>query len=169
MDFVKAKEILKAIEALDPDSVNTILEALKIAEHVEAASGEFYKKEAEKTAGSGLEAFFNFLVKEEDMHLAKIKELEGMLKKGKMDNIKFTITAPPGIHAIPSGQEEMTAVLYGLWREKKAVEFYTQAGEKTAGAVKKFFLELAGFEKGHVALFEQIVESAQNTEELIMG
>lgn len=169
MDFVKAKEVLRAIEQLDQNSVKTVLEALKIAEHVERASGEFYSKEAEKTKGTELEAFFSFLVKEEEMHLAKIKELEEKLGKGKLEKVKFTLNAPPRIHSIPAGQSEMTAILYGLWREKKAVEFYSEAAEKTKGAVKSFFEELAGFEKGHVALFEQLIEGMQNVEELIMG
>ena len=172
MDFVKAKEVLKTIKELDPESKESIINALNIAQHVEEASKGFYEAQVEKTKESELNPFFVFLVKEENMHLAKILELKEEIEKteGKITNeIKFTINTPPAIHAIPAGQHEMTAVLYALWREKKAVEFYTEASEKTLGSVKKFFMELAEFEKGHVALFENIVEDSQNTDELIMG
>lgn len=169
LEFTKAKEVLNAIEKLDPNSTSTILEALKIAEHIETASGEFYRKETEKTKGTELEAFFAFLIKEEDMHLAKIKELEGLLKKGTMQKVSFSKNTLPNIHPVSVGQGEMTAILYGLWREKKAVEFYSEAAKKTNGAVKSFFEELAEFEKGHVELFEHLVEGMQNVNELIMG
>ena len=169
MDFVKAKEILSVIEKLDADSNNTIYEALRLAQHVEESSKDFYAKEVEKTKGTELETFFAFLVKEEDMHLAKILELQKQVKADKIKTISFPRNVAPAIHAIPAGQTDLTAVLYGLWREKKAVEFYAGAAEKTKGAVKKFFEELAEFERGHVLLFEGIVENAQNVDELIMG
>jgi len=172
MDFVKAKEILEAIKKLDHDSKESIIQALNIAEHVEASAKGFYEKEAKKTAGSEMNPFFVFLIKEEEMHLAKIEELRKMLEKSEgtlAHDIKFTTTKPPAVHAIPAGMQEMTAVLYALWREKKAVEFYSEAAEKTTNAVSKFFSELAEFEKGHVELLERIVEDSQNTDELIMG
>ncbi|MEK6959148.1 MAG: ferritin family protein [archaeon] len=172
MDFVKAKEILETIKKLDHDSKESIMHALNIAQHIEEASKGFYEKEVEKTKGSELNPFFVFLVKEENMHLTKILELKKMLEKnaGPINHeIKFTINKPPAIHAIPAGMQEMTAVLYALWREKKAVEFYSEAAEKTTNSVSKFFGELADFEKGHVLLLETIVEDSQNTNELIMG
>lgn len=172
MDFVKAKEVLNTIKALDPESKESIINALNIAQHVEESSMGFYEAEVEKTKGSELNSFFAFLVKEEEMHLAKILELKKLIEKSEgplTKEIKFNINKPPEIHAIPSSQQEMTAVLYALWREKKAVEFYAEAAEKTFGSVKKFFEELAEFERGHVALLETIVEDAQNTDELIMG
>jgi len=63
----------------------------------------------------------------------------------------------------------MTAILYALWREKKAAEFYSQAASKTKGEVKKFFEELSHFEEGHVKLIESFVEAEANSGELIMG
>lgn len=172
MEFVKAKEVLKAIQELDSESKESIIHALNIAQHVEEASKGFYEAEAEKTKNSELNPFFVFLVKEENMHLAKVLELKKELERAQgpiKQEIKFTINKPPAIHAIPAGQQEMTAVLYALWREKKAVEFYADAAKKTNGSVKKFFEELADFERGHVSLFERIVEDSQNTSELIMG
>ena len=172
MDFVKAKEVLQTIKELDPESKESIINALNIAQHVEEASKGFYEAEVEKTKGSELNSFFAFLVKEEDMHLAKILELKAEIEKSEgpiTQEIKFVINTPPSIHAIPAGQHEITAVLYALWREKKAVEFYAEAAEKTLGSVKKFFMELAEFERGHVSLLETIVEDSQNTNELIMG
>ncbi len=172
MDFVKAKEILTAIQKLDHDSKESIINALNIAQHVEESSKGFYEAEVEKTKGSELNSFFAFLVEEENMHLTKILELKKELESTEGNitrEINFTINKPPAIHAIPAGQQEMTAVLYALWREKKAVEFYADAAEKTTNGVKKFFSELAEFERGHVLLLERIVEDSQNTNELIMG
>jgi erythrin-vacuolar iron transport family protein len=170
MDLVKAKEILEVIEQLDGDSKESILKALNLAEHVEQTSSDFYEKEVEKTKGTELEAFFAFMVKEEDMHLRKIEELKAQLEGGdEISKIGFEKNAAPDIHSIPGGQEEMTAILYALWREKKAVDFYEKASEKTSGNVKTFFEELAEFERGHVILLEQFVESMQNVDELIMG
>ena len=172
MDFVKAKEVLQTIKELDPESKESIINALNIAQHVEEASKGFYEAEVEKTKGSELNSFFAFLVKEEEMHLTKILELKADIEKSEgpiTQEIKFTINSVPAIHAIPAGQHEMTAILYALWREKKAVEFYAEAAEKTSGSVKKFFSELAEFERGHVLMLETIVEDSQNTDELIMG
>lgn len=169
MEFIKAKEVLKTIEQLDQNSTETVLKALKIAEYIEEASEDFYKKEVEKTKGTELEEFYSFLVKEEDMHLRKIKELETELKDNKLKNIQFDKNELPRIQPKSVAQGELTAILFGLWKEKKAVEFYSQASEKTTGAVKEFFKELAEFEKEHVKLFEELVEGTGNVNELIMG
>ena len=169
MEFVKAKEVLNTIEQLDPNSTETVLKALKIAEFIEEASGDFYKKESIKTKGTELEEFYLFLVKEEEMHLKKIKELEGELKNNELKKISFDKNELPKIQPKSVAQGELTAILYGLWKEKKAVEFYSQASEKTTGAVKEFFKELADFEKEHVKLFEELVEGTGNVNELIMG
>ncbi len=172
MDFVKAKEILETIKKLDSESKESVLNALTIAEHVEASAKGFYEAEVEKTKNSELNPFFVFLVKEEEMHLEKILELKKLIKttEGRViREIKFVNNKAPTVHAIPAGQAEMVAVLYALWREKKAVEFYSEAAEKTNGSVKHFFSELAEFEREHVALLERIVEDSQNTSELIMG
>ena len=170
MDLVGAKEVLEIIKQLDGDSKESILRALNLAEHVEKTAGDFYQKEVEKTKGTELEAFFIFMVKEEEMHLTKIKELKANLENNqtKME-IQFNKNIAPEIRAIPAGKDDMTALLYALWREKKAEDFYRKAGEKTTGAVGKFFLELAEFEKGHVILLEDYVDHIQNANELIMG
>jgi rubrerythrin len=169
MDFTKAKEILDVIEKLDPNSKDTIMEALKLAEHVETVSEQFYEKEVKRTKGTELEAFFAFMVKEEEMHLEKIKELEDKLQEEEFEKIDFPRNVAPEIHNIPAGRDDMTSILFALWREKKAVEFYSGASEKTSGNVKAFFKELADFEKTHVALLEEMVEGMQNVNELIMG
>jgi rubrerythrin len=169
MEFVKAKETLDAINQLDQNKKETILKALGIAEHIETSSMLFYSKEAEKTRGSELEDFFKFLVKEEEMHLKKIKELEGMLNKEDVQKIKFEINSVPHAHLMKVGKDDMTALLFALWREKKAAEFYESAAQKSSGMVKDFFSDLAEFEKEHVRLFEEYIESNQNTDELIMG
>ena len=170
MDLVGAKEVLEVITQLDGDSKESILRALNLAEHVEKTAGDFYQKEAIKTKGTELEAFFIFMAKEENMHLAKIQELKEHLENNdtKM-NVSFDKNITPEIKSIPAGKDDMTALLYALWREKKAEDFYRKAGEKTTGEVAKFFLELANFENGHVLLLEEYVDNVQNADELIMG
>lgn len=169
MEFVKAKETLEAINQLDQNNKETILKALGIAEHIETSSMLFYSKEAEKTKGTELEDFFKFMVREEEMHLKKVKELEGMLKEEDVKKIKFEVNSIPHAHLMKVSKDDMTALLFALWREKKAAEFYESAAKKSSGMVKEFFSDLAEFEKEHVQLFEEYIESNQNTNELIMG
>jgi rubrerythrin len=169
MDFIKAKEMFETIEKLDQDSQKTILKALKLAEHIETSSKEFYEKEAEKNKGNELEAFFKFMTNEEQQHLEKIEELEKKIEEKNLKEVNFTKYDVPKIKNIPAGKEEMTVLLYALWREKKAADFYEKASQKTSGVIKSFFEELAKFEKGHVALLEEYVESMNNANELIMG
>ncbi|MFA5764020.1 MAG: ferritin family protein [archaeon] len=170
MDLTSAKEILSVIEQLNGDSKESILKALNLAEHVEITSGEFYKLEAQKTKGTELHEFFIFMEKEEEMHLAKILELKAQLEnKEELTEIGFEKNAAPRIKSIPAGKDDMTALLYALWREKKAQDFYEQASKKTNGKVAHFFSELAEFEHGHVLLLEEYVENIYNADELIMG
>ncbi len=169
MDFVKAKEIFETINQMNPNDKETILKALSLAEHIETSSMLFYSKKVEKTRGSELEDFFRFMVNEEEMHLKKVLELKKMIDAKKTEKIIFDIHSAPHPKIINGGKDEMTALLFALWREKKAAEFYIGAAEKSEGIVKDFFEELAKFEKGHVQLFEEYVESMQNTNELIMG
>ncbi|MDD3083418.1 MAG: hypothetical protein PHP82_00145 [Candidatus ainarchaeum sp.] len=170
MDFVKTKEILKTIKELKKDSKKTILKTLDLAENIEITSKEFYEKEAKKNNGNELESFFLFLKKEEEMHLEKIRELQEMLKsKKELKKIKFSNNIGKKIINTKIGKEEMTVLLYALWREKQAQEFYEKAGKKTIGIIKEFFEELTKFEKEHVLLLEEYVESMGNVKELIMG
>ena len=170
MDLIKAKEILEVIKQLNSNSKESIIKALNLAGHVEKTAGEFYAKEVEKTKGGELESFFAFMVKEEDMHLEKILELKNQIENGgEITKLSFEQNATPEINSISAGQEEMTAILYALWREKKAEDFYSKAAERTKGNVKVFFEELAIFERGHVELLEQYVEMMQNSNELILG
>jgi rubrerythrin len=168
-DFVSAQEIIKALDDLDNDSQEAIMKVLNLAEHVESTSKTFYEDEEKRTKGTELEAFFAFLVKEETMHLEKILAMKKNVKNGKIKEIGFERNVAPHIHAIPAGNHEMTAILYALWREKKAQEFYADAGKKTKGTIKKFFSELAEFEQGHVRLLEEYLDDMQNAGELIMG
>ncbi|MDD4251030.1 MAG: ferritin family protein [Candidatus ainarchaeum sp.] len=170
MDLIKANEILKVINELDSNSKKSIIEALNLAEHVERTSGDFYAKEVEKNKGNELESFFSFMVKEEEMHLNKILELKQKLNTDEeIEKISFPTHEMPKIKSIPAGKDEMTSLLYALWREKKAEDFYRKASEKTKGQVSLFFLELADFEKKHVELFEEYIENMGNVNELIMG
>ncbi|MCX6801932.1 MAG: hypothetical protein NT067_02350 [Candidatus Diapherotrites archaeon] len=61
-------------------------------------------------------------------------------------------------------------MLFALWKEKEAMEFYSGAAEKIADKNgKKFFLALAEFEKGHADMLSEFVEDSFYSHELIMG
>ncbi len=150
MEFVKGKEITSALDKLDSDSKENILNALNIAEEIEASSKKFYESHAKKTKGTELEAFFRFLSKEEETHLNKIIELKNNVQESKEIKINFPEQKLPKLNLKDAGKSEMTAMLFALWREKKAYEFYLEAMKKTSGEVKEFFKELAEFEKEHV-------------------
>ena len=170
MDFIQSKEILEVINKLDSNSKESIINALNLAEHVERTSGDFYLKELEKNKGNELESFFAFMVKEEEMHLNKILELKSEIENNaEIKEFNFPRNTAPEIRSIPAGKDEMTSLLFALWREKKAEDFYRKASEKTKGKVSFFFSELADFEQTHVKLFEEYVENIYNTDELIMG
>ena len=169
MEITKTSEILSTLDTLDANSSESILKALVVAENEEKSAMDFYDKEKKKNLGNELEAFFDFMYREETMHYAKIQELKKSIKDGAAKKIVFEHKQHPIVHFKNHGSGEMTAVLFALWREKKAVEFYSAAAERTKGSVKKFFEELSDFEKIHVALFEAILDSTQNVSELIMG
>jgi len=59
MDLVKAKEVLEVIEQLDPNSKESILSALNLAEHVEKTAGEFYTLEVKKQKVVNLNHFLH--------------------------------------------------------------------------------------------------------------
>lgn len=169
MEMAKASEILKVLEKIDYESADSIIKALDIAANEEKSAIGLYKAEAEKNKGTELESFFEFMRKEEVMHFEKIQELKKIVGTGKKDEVKFKHEKHPIIHFSKQGSGEITAVLFALWREKKAIEFYSAAAAKTKGNVKAFFLDLVKFERGHSEMLEAYVESTQNVGELIMG
>jgi len=169
MEITKTEEILKTLDTLDANSSESILKALVVAENEEKGAMDFYDKEKQKNLGNELEAFFDFMYREEAMHYAKIQELKKSIKDGTAKKITFEHKKHPIVHFKNHGSGEMTAVLFALWREKKAIEFYSAASAKTKGNVKAFFDELVKFEKGHAGMLEEYVESMQNVDELIMG
>ncbi|VVB74818.1 Uncharacterised protein [uncultured archaeon] len=169
MEITKTSEILSALDTLDANSSESILKALAVAENEEKSAMNLYDKEKKKNLGNELESFFDFMYREETMHYAKIQELKKNVKDGSSKKITFEHQKHPIIHFKNHGSGEMTAVLFALWREKKAVEFYSGASAKTKGNVKAFFDELVKFERGHVEMLEEYVESMQNVGELIMG
>jgi len=169
MEITKTSEILSALDTLDANSSESILKALAVAENEEKSAMNFYDTEKKKNLGNELESFFDFMYREEVMHYSKIQELKKSINDGSAKKITFEHQKHPIIHFKNHGSGEMTAVLFALWREKKAIEFYSAASAKTKGNVRAFFDELVKFEKGHAQMLEDYVESMQNVDELIMG
>ncbi len=169
MEFVKSKEIFNAIKELDSGSKEAILGALKIAEHIESGSMSFYSKEAEKNKANSIGKFFEFMVKEEEMHLNKILELKKLIETDTQVKIEFPKSTMLDVHKFPAGKDDTTAILYALWREKMAYEFYKDATEKTTSEIKLFFGELAEFELEHVKLFESYAEQINTVDDLMLG
>jgi len=169
MEMAKASKVEEILKNLTPESSESIIDALNIAENEEKSAMDLYGKEKDKNAGNELEGFFDFMYKEEAMHYTKILELKKDIKEGVTKKIVFEHKTHPILHFSQNGSGEITAVLFALWREKKAIEFYSAAAAKTKENIKDFFMELVKFEQGHAQMLEDYLESMQNTDELIMG
>ncbi len=171
MMFKKIGEIAKKIKEYEPESKKSVEKVLLTAEKLEKESEEFYKKSAKKEREKELKEFFEFMANEEKEHLEKIRELKkeinGNNKSKKIKKVENNKKID--IKKIPAGKTTISAIMYALWREKKAIEFYEGIAKKSKGKVKSFFKELAEFEREHERMLEEYVDNTVNAEELIMG
>ena len=67
-------------------------------------------------------------------------------------------------------EDGLKAVLFALWKEKQAQEFYEGIALRLKDkAAVSFFQELAKFEKRHADLLAEYVDESYYVHELIMG
>jgi len=172
---IGSKQLQDALEKIGSQDTKQAAEGISIATGIESESIAFYEKQAEKFSGQEMEHFFRFLAGQEKEHLQAINELKaGLKKEGKWLEPALPKKERPGIFSKKDWDKEnsegITAILFALWKEKQAQEFYEgiAARLKQEGA-KRFFLALADFEKGHAALLSEYAEDSYYTHELIMG
>jgi rubrerythrin len=98
-----------------------------------------------------------------------------LLKKGKWIEPKLPKPEKPRIFSEKDwdreqGGDAVTPILFALWKEKQAQEFYSSAAAKVKSlGAKRFFSALAEFEKNHAEMLAGFVEDSFYTHELIMG
>jgi rubrerythrin len=175
MAAIGSKEIKAALEKVSSKDLKKAAEGLSIAAGIEAESISFYERQAANFKGKEAENFFRFLAGQEREHMQAIKALkEGLEKQGKWLEVAVPESKRPEIFSEKDwdkGRKEgLTAVLFALWKEKQAQEFYEGIAERVENsAVKNFFNALAEFEKGHADLLSEYVEDSYYSRELIMG
>jgi len=171
---MKHKELMEAVDLVSSDNKEDIARGLATAATIEQESIDFYSRWAEKVSNSDAKNFFNFLVKQEQEHLTAINELklsiesDGSWVLPKMPKEDFSVFAPS---EWDKGEEDaVTAVLFALWKEREAREFYLKAASLVRDVNgKKFFELLAAFEQDHADMLGEYVEESFYSNELIMG
>ncbi|MBN2067115.1 MAG: ferritin family protein [Candidatus Diapherotrites archaeon] len=173
-ETIGAKELKQALEKVSSNDLNQVAEGIAIAAGIESEGIAFYEKQAALFEGE-TKSFFTFLAGQEKEHLQAINELKNTLEKtGQWVEIMLPELKKPKIFSKKDwdkgNKDGLTAVLFALWKEKQAREFYEGVAKaiQDEGA-KQFFLALAEFEKMHAALLEEYVEDSYYTHELIMG
>lgn len=174
-EFIGKKELENALKKVSSKDVKEVAEGLSIAAGIESESIGFYSKQAEKFTGEETGYFFTFLANQEREHLQLIQKLkEGLESKGTWVEVSVPKDKRPEMFSKKDwdkGKKEgLTAILFALWKEKQAREFYLGIAERIGNkSVKEFFKALAEFEKGHEELLSELVEESYYTRELIMG
>jgi len=174
-ETVTKSDLRDAVNKIASSDAKIASQGVAIAAGIESESIAFYAKQAENFKGTETEYFFKFLEKQERGHLDAINELRSKLEK---EGIWIEPTLPekdgPKIFSKKDWDKEhkdgLTAVLFALWKEKRAQEFYEEVSEKSESTgMKHFFKRLAEFEKNHAALLAEFVEESYYSNELIMG
>ncbi|MFH1234972.1 MAG: ferritin family protein [Candidatus Diapherotrites archaeon] len=171
---MKSRDLEKAVALVSSKNKAKIAEGLEVAEKIEKDGIEFYSRQAEKAQSAELRDFFNFLAGQEKEHLESILSVNtSLLEKGKWPAkplSKFTFRQFSKKDWDKGMDSAVNAMLFALWKEKEASEFYSGAAEKISDKNgKKFFLALSEFEKGHADMLSEFVEDSFYSHELIMG
>ncbi len=168
------EELMKAASLVSSENKDDIVRGLGTAEKIEKESIDFYSHWTEKAQNSELKDFFRFMVNQEKGHLAAINKLKESIQdngewlKAELPKEDFKVFAKKDWDKDEEGA--VTAILFALWKEKEAEEFYRKAAEKIRDEQgRAFFNELAEFEKGHAEMLGEFVEDSFYSHELIMG
>ncbi|GEM_PF-821045 len=175
--LIGTKEFEEALKNISSSDAKKIARGIAIAAHIEQESMDYYSKQAERFSDAQMRDFFVFLAGQEKEHFTTINALKKSLEKnGKWIEPKILAKKHAGFFAKKdwdkeqSAGEGITAILFALWKEKQAREFYLGIVARTKNAAgKRFFSALADFEKGHAEMLESFVENSYYTQELIMG
>ncbi len=170
-----SKQLEKALQQVSSGNAAEAAKGVGAAAGIERESIAFYSKQAEKFSGSEMQHFFSFLVKQEEGHLRAINSLrESLQREGKWIEPGLEKSEKPKIFSEKDWDKDnlegITAILFALWKEKQAQEFYQKISERLQdGGAKRFFKALAEFEKGHADMLAEYAEESYYTHELIMG
>jgi rubrerythrin len=176
-EFVMAsssEQLREALGKVSSEDLKEVAQGVATAAQIESEGISFYGRQAKKFEGSDTGHFFKFLQGQEEEHLKAIGELKQALEeKGQWIEPQLS---KPEVKMFSKkdwdkeNSEGITAILFAMWKEKQAREFYEGIASriKNEGA-KRFFLALAEFEKGHAEMLEEFVEDSYYTHELIMG
>ncbi len=168
-------EVRAALQNVSSKDLKKMTKGIAIAIGIEEEGISFYSKQAGQFRGSETEHFFQFLAGQEKEHLKAINSLkESLEQKGKWIQPKLPKKERPAIFAKKDwdkgNKEGLTAVLFALWKENQAQEFYLGIAERVEDkGAKQFFLALAEFEKMHAEMLAEYAEESYYTHELIMG
>ncbi len=145
-----------------------ILQGLKTAIEAELTGHEFYKNAAKTTSDPVGKDTFSRLAEEEIGHFNYLRhQYKSVLEKGEYDFTKKLIEqdhkyAESPIFSdeikrrIKDSHFEVSALTIGMKLELDAMRFYRSCAEKAEHEdVKKFYTELADWEKDHYHAFEQ--------------
>lgn len=170
------KDFENSLKLVSSQNKKEIAKGIALAAVIEWESIEFYSAQEKKFSLETDKKFFAFLVEQEKTHLSMINGLKAALEANKKwsepDTTKMNWPEifPPKDWDKQETDGALTAILFALWKEKQAREFYLGIAEKAKDkAIQKFFLHLAGFEKSHAELLESFVDNSFYTQDMIMG
>ncbi len=172
---IGSEQLEKALGQISSGNALESAKGIGIALGIEEESISFYTTQAEKAKGTEMEQFFRFLAEQEKGHLEAINSLkESLEKKSKWIKPELPENERPEIFVKKDWDKEdlegLTAILFALWKEKQAQEFYADIAEKVKDAkTKEFFKALSEFEKGHAEMLSEYAEESYYSHELIMG
>ena len=173
-------EVVGKLVEIPQGRVEEISKAVAIAKETEADARDFYKKVAQKASDPEMKKAMELLSREEQGHFDALSAVEETLKdKGKFAvvNKMLVRTEKPKIYPNKNveikrfqDKSDIAALLWAMRAERKAELFYSKQAEKTdVEEVKRFFEELADFEKGHFDYLDSIVSTMTDTGDFILG
>jgi rubrerythrin len=173
-------EFVKKLVAIPKKEIEEISKAVALAKNEEAKARDFYDGNAEKTLDVEMKKAFEFLAKEETEHFNALSTMEKTLKEnGKFAVVKDSVLQhleKPAIYpekgskANMKENSELAVLLWAMWAETKAKNFYLAQAEKTKiKEVKHFWETLAEFEAEHFTYLDSLFSAWTDTSDYIMG
>ena len=171
---MKHKDLMAAAELISSGNRDDLVKGLGTAESIEQESIAFYTTWAQKAKNMEMKKFFEFMAGQEKGHLEAIGKLKASIgEKGEWDipelqKADFKVFTEKDWDK--GEQDAVTAVLFALWKEREAREFYLSAAANVKDeSARKFFEALAEFEQGHADMLGEYIEESFYSHELIMG
>jgi rubrerythrin len=161
--------------------LDATLVAFQMAIQTEIDGHNFYQRFAQWTEDPKAKEMFQRLANDEIMHLELLRNTKAMLEESgewaayrgmKLDPIEGApIFSRDRVEKnLVAYASELSALRVAYLIEKDAVDFYTQAADKTDDpAGKRMFRDLAEMERGHLHLLESEYEFLKGQFQMTMG